>query len=109
MDIHGLLANTLLSFLEKYHKLSLMNECLQTYLEAAKQSAKACERPIRSRKDEISYLLTVGYIGIFVVILRLISRWVIIKQYEWDDWLILASLVRENSVAEAVSNHGTDR
>ncbi|KAK1848958.1 CFEM domain-containing protein [Colletotrichum chrysophilum] len=58
-------------------------------IDVAKIEAKACGRPIRTRKADIMAPLILQIAGILAVLLRLYARWTMMPRLEADDWIMI--------------------
>ncbi|KAK1772292.1 hypothetical protein QBC33DRAFT_4525 [Phialemonium atrogriseum] len=73
-----------------------VSQCVQvscTVLEAidtARIEAEACQRPRRSRKQDLLAVISIETFAFLCVLLRLFSRWYTMAHFELDDYIMIA-------------------
>lgn len=72
-------------------------------LDVARFQADNCERPRRNRKVVQYYALVIELLAWVCPWIRLYSRWVTVRSFDVDDWLMLVSNVRISTLLQHFS------
>ena len=55
--------------------------------------AEACQRPRRSRRQDILAVISIEALAFLCVLLRLFSRWYTVAHFEMDDYIMIGAVM----------------
>ncbi|ORY58021.1 uncharacterized protein BCR38DRAFT_400405 [Pseudomassariella vexata] len=79
--------------LAKVMQTCILSECiLEDALSVARMSETACGRPRRYKRGGVWAFIAASIVSLLCIILRMYSRWKMMKRYEADDFVLVVAL-----------------